>query len=377
MQSEVFIKEDSYHRPVMAHSRTLGKISSKDAEVDKLLGTIASDPRLFEKVLKKAEANGVKVGGVDGLLQRLTEKEKEKEKENAIKMGKAEVGRYWVVDPRLNYRGKNYGDWICDWFNWFLSADADNRNAGPVVHLRSKGLPVEGLPETKERKEAIGEASAFSSDPNYPKNYVNDPVIRIESDRLQIFDDQAVLVPMITAYEFGGAYKDWGYMQDFTGLTIDNGDNPPGKDQLEINGQDVVLPAGLEPKDFRVVTPIFTAVVPDVEYGRSVKDYLDVQVAPGNYPAMVDGYFVMLRFSTGTYWVHSFASAPREATGPYFSELLYQIEVLERPERATGVITVKPPARNKGLFQKIIHKKEESGELEKDSPALKAAKKLL
>ena len=91
---------------------------------------------------------------------------------------------------------------------------------------------------------------------------MNDPVIKIESDRPEIFDDQAVLVPIITSYEFGGAYKDWGYMQDFTGLIIDNGDNPPGKNQLEINGNDVELPTGLETKDFRFVTPIFTAVYP-------------------------------------------------------------------------------------------------------------------
>jgi hypothetical protein len=371
----------------MARSRASEKLSSKDVEVDNLLGKIASDPRLLERILEKAEANGVvellqrlankedaikkvKVGGGDELLRRL------KEREKTIKAARVEGGNYWVVDPRLNYRGKNYGDWICDWFNWFLSADSDKRNAGPVVHLRSKGPPVEDLSDTKDRKEAIGEASGFSSDPNYPKKYHNDPVIKIESDRLQIFNDQAVLVPIIVSYEFGGAYKDWGYMQDFTGLIIDNGDNPPGKNQLEISGNDVELPTGLEIKDFRVVTPIFTAVVPDVEYGRSVKDYLDVPVAPGNYPAMVDGYFVMLRFDIGKYWVHSFASAPREAAGPYFSELLYEIEVMKRPPR-DGVITVEPPARNRGVFQRILHKKEESGELEKGSTALEVAKRLL
>jgi hypothetical protein len=329
----VFIKENSYLRPVMA-------------------------------------VKMVKVVGGDDLLRRL------KEKERRILAERVKGGSYWVVDPQSNYRGKNYSDWICDWFNWFLSADADKRNAGPVVHLRSKGHPVDHS-ETKDRAEATGEAPAFSSDPNYPKKYVNDPVIKIESDRLQIFDDQAVLVPIITSYEFGGAYKDWGYMQDFTGLIIDNGDNPPGKNQLEINGNDVELPTGLETKDFRFVTPIFTAVVPDVEYGRSVKDYLDVPVAPGNYPAMVDGYFVMLRFDIGTYFVHSYASAPREAAGPYFSELLYQIEVMKRPGRATGVVTVKPPARNRGVFQKILQKKEESGELEKGSTDLEVAKRLL
>jgi hypothetical protein len=284
--------------------------------------------------------------------------------------------RYWVVDPRLNYRGRNYGEWVCDWFNWFISADADIRNSGPVVHLRSKGPPAdEGITETKGRTVATSdEPSTFGSDPNYPKKYVNDALIKIGSDRLQIFEDQAVLVPIITAYEIAGGYKDWGYLQDFVGLIIDNGDNPPANEQLTIDDNDIVLPDELKLDDFRIVTPVFTAVVPDVEYGRSIKDYLEVPVIPGNYPAMVDGYFVMLRFTTGTYMIHSWASAPREATGPYFSELLYEIEVLERPTRARGPTTMKHPARNQGLLLRIMHKKVESGEISKGSPVFRVSK---
>jgi hypothetical protein len=50
---------------------------------------------------------------------------------------------------------------------------------------------------------------------------------------------------------------------------------------------------------------------------------------------------------------------------------------MKRPGRATGVVTVKPPARNRGVFQKILQKKEESGELEKGSTELEVAKRLL
>jgi hypothetical protein len=89
---------------------------------------------------------------------------------------------------------------------------------------------------------------------------------------------------------------------------------------------------------------------------------------------MVDGYFVMLRFSKGTYMVHSWASAPREATGPYFSELLYEIEVLDRPKRASGPITMKRPARNQGLLRRIVKKKLESGELNKGSPVFRVGR---
>jgi hypothetical protein len=319
---------------------------------------------------RQKQIQEVKAQTAVDILRKLTIK---KEKEiNAVPVDLREKRSYWVVDPRLNYRGRNYGEWVCDWFNWFLSADADNRNSGPVVNLRSKGPPADqSLAKTNGGTvAATDEPSAFSSDPNYPKKYINDAVIRIGSDKLQIFEDQAVLVPIIIAYEFAGDYKDWGYLQDFTGLTIDNGDNPPAEQQLTIDDNNIVLPEELGLQDFRIVTPVFTAVVPDVEYGRSIKDFLEVPVAPGAHPAMVDGYFVMLRFSTGTYMIHSWASAPREATGPYFSELLYEIEVLEKP-RARGPITMKHPARNQGLLQRIIHKKQGSGELEKGSPVFR------
>jgi hypothetical protein len=113
---------------------------------------------------------------------------------------------------------------------------------------------------------------------------------------------------------------------------------------------------------------VFTAVVPDVQYGRSIKDFLESPVAPGSYPAMVEGYFVMITFDpphpeSGGYWVHSWASAPREVRGPYFSELLYQIDVSARKGGPRGAMTEWRPARNERILSKILEQKDESGDL--------------
>lgn len=167
--------------------------------------------------------------------------------------------------------------------------------------------------------------------------------------------------------------KDWGRMQDFTGLTIDYGDNPPGEIQLTINTAPVAL-GGMAMRNFRIVTPVFTAVVPDVPMGESIKDFLeDSPIKPGSYPAVVEGYFVMLRFIPGNYWIHSWASAPRERARPYFSELLYEIEVRSWTESSHrglmdgggGNIPRGPlrPARNERLFNKIFYEKTRNGEL--------------
>jgi len=279
-------------------------------------------------------------------------------------------GSYKVVNPRFLLRGKSYSEWTADWFNWFISADADKRTSGPVVFLRSHGLPNKTTGAfMSEVPDQPGGTDSISSQPStgveYGGIYNNDPNIRIGSDRLQIYDDQFVFVPIITAYEESAEpFKDWGWMLDFTGLTIDNGDNPPGRNQLTINNRSVELGLGLDMTDFRIITPIFPAVVPDVQYGRSIKDFLeDSPIPPGTYSAMVDGYFVILKFTPGRYWVHSRASAPRERSGPYFSELLYQIDVEKREVKPniglfrSGTPTRRRPARNERLFRRILAKK--------------------
>ena len=49
--------------------------------------------------------------------------------------------KWEVKKPNELYLGKSDSDWVTDWFNWFISADADRRISGPVVFLRSWGLP--------------------------------------------------------------------------------------------------------------------------------------------------------------------------------------------------------------------------------------------
>ena len=193
--------------------------------------------------------------------------------------------------------------------------------------------------------------------------YVNHANVMTGKNRLQIFENQAVLVPIITAYGVidlnppnNSRIIDWGSAQDFVRSLIDNGDNPPGLNQLTINGENVILPKGRKMDDFKISTPLFPAVVPDVAYGRSIKDFLEEIVAPGNYAAVVDGYFVLIRFTEGHYWVHSWASAGPEQEGvDYFSELLYQIEVV-KPKASIGVRTAYRPARNEQLLAGIVEK---------------------
>ncbi len=272
-------------------------------------------------------------------------------------------GEYNIVSPDTLYLGKSYSDYANDWLNWLLSTKADNRNSGPVVFLSSKHIPnsttqlgrnfFDLVKVSEAATTRATSSSAFdSANSGAPKLYVNEPHIRIGNNRLQIFENQAVFVPVGVCYLFANEpYMDWGYMQDFLGLMIDSGDNPPDTIQLTINNEPITLPSGLSTlSEFRIRTPIFTALVPDSPYGTSLKDFLEEgQIPPGPHPIMVDGYFVMLQLKQGRYWVHSWFSAGREVRGPYFSELLYQIEVCERPKcDPHGRLTVVRPAQFQG-----------------------------
>lgn len=182
-----------------------------------------------------------------------------------------------------------------------------------------------------------------------------------------------MFVPIIIAYQIDntpGRKYDWGYMHDYTGLMIDNGDNPPDPVQLTINNEPIDLPTHFPMSAFRVNTPIFTAVVPDAAYGTSLKDFLKETegqgtLPPGVYPAMVDGYFVMLKFTKGSYWVHSWASSGREERGPYFSELLYQVHVDVRPagKDPHGRLTTRRPAQFQGIADSVLKKMREDEQL--------------
>jgi hypothetical protein len=209
-------------------------------------------------------------------------------------------------------------------------------------------------------------SNTYAGDEYYPRPYQNEPNVRVGRDKLQICINQALFVPLIVSYaEASKPYIDFGMMQDYTGLTIDYGDNPPEVNQLTIDGSPITLPRGREMHDFRIASPVFTAVVPEADYGRSIKDFLEMDLPSGHYPTIVDGYFVLIQFTQpGTYIVSSYASAPRETRGgSYFSELLYQVQVNEcEPKESKGHPGIRSD-KSAGLIRTILRDKVKTGEL--------------
>jgi hypothetical protein len=272
---------------------------------------------------------------------------------------------YEILDPDLNYRGKSYSSLVTDWFNYFISTDPDKRSLGPVVFLKSVPAPklVSGGGPSNVANEA-SVSSPYSADPYYPRNYENNPNVRVGGDKLQIFTDQAVFLPILMAYEIATKpYQSWGELQEYTGAIMDNGDDPPEEKQITIDGKPIVLPPKMEMTRFRILTPVFTTVVPDIEYGRSLRDVLEDDVPPGQFATVVEGYCLLVKFNPPktpkTYVLHSLAKAGHEQRGLYTAEILCQIEVNERPKKSPseGVPIGVRSARNVSVIMRILCEK--------------------
>jgi hypothetical protein len=274
---------------------------------------------------------------------------------------------YEIMDPNLNYGGKSYSALASDWFNYFLSIDADKRTLGPVVFLKSVPAPKLNSEGSTNVASESTSSSASAADAYYPRRYENNPNVRVGGDKLQIFTDQAVFWPILTAYEMASKpYQDWGELQEYTGSIMDSGDDPPDEDQITINGKPIKLPKNLEMLKFRILTPVFPTIVPDVGYGRSLRDFLEDEVPPGHYPTVVEGYFLLIKFNNPkTYLLHSLAKAGREVRGPYTAEILCEIQVNLGPRklptkgRPIGVRV----ARNDGIIGRVLAEKINNNEL--------------
>lgn len=277
------------------------------------------------------------------------------------------MAKYEILDPDLNYRGKSYSLWLTDWFNYFISIDPDKHVFGPVVFLKS-------VPDAKKSIEGDRRSDTDGNEPNfdtseqyYPRRYENNPNVKVGGDKLQIFTDQVIFWPLITAYEVAvKPWQEWGALQEYTGGIMDNGDDPPESSQVTIDGNPILLPKNTDMSNFRIQTPVFTAVVPEIEYGRSLRDFLEDAVPPGHYPAVVEGYCLLLRFNIpGTYILHSLTKAGRELRGSYTAEILCEVQVNQGPRKAPsrGIPTNVRSARNEGAIARILSEKIQAGEL--------------
>ena len=167
-----------------------------------------------------------------------------------------------VILPAECYNkiGRTYQDLMESYAQWLVSDNPDDHNNGDVVFLR--GIDFPDIPEK------LG--------------YSGQPIMKVGTRALNISDDQYLFRPIICtiANDIDDGKKSvqdryFSVWQD----TI-HGDNPPGLNQLLIDGKRLDVRAE-DLSDFLTYSRDFTLQVPNVPYGRSLKDYLDTPISPG------------------------------------------------------------------------------------------------
>ena len=207
-----------------------------------------------------------------------------------------------VVPISENFRGRSYGEWASEWWNWVLSEQPDEYVAdAPIIFLRG----------------------------NNDYDYVTENHIRVNTTShldmtkhaICIYEDTAIFFPVIEAElnEGDPSPKDPKRIltevsemrqyvrKDIEGCgpvaaTIRHGDELP---QRIVNNL----------LDFRAESPAFDLVVPAKSF---LKDRMEWVFKPGVFRAVTDGYWILIRSLPASdikYQIHFEANAP----GTYYS----------------------------------------------------------
>ncbi len=230
---------------------------------------------------------------------------------------------FTIIDPGTLYRGKSYNDWAKEYFAWYFSADPDDHNNGPVVFLKS-------TPSLRTLFSSITTGSNLSAIPQFISNYMIQPNVMVGLDKLDVSTDQAILIPAIVSYFSATEPSDNIHtLQHFVRDAAANSDNPPINTQIKIDGVPIPLDERAM-KRHSLETDPFMLTVPDVEPGRSYKDYIEIPtLPPGIWTTVGGGYFFLVQLlEQRTYVISSRVKGKKYLDGrEYFADLLYQISV--------------------------------------------------
>jgi hypothetical protein len=195
-----------------------------------------------------------------------------------------------ILSPNEKLNGNTYGEFLAESWKKLLSDDPD-RSDGVRYFVRTSPNPQE-IPFQKSA---------------------------------QLFSDQAVFVPIITAAintndssEFDTESK----RRAAANSQIDAGDNPPQANQVTIDGKPIVD----DLKDFRVESPEFDLAVHD---NSSVKHKLEVPHEAGNFPTVAAGYCVIVKSLPAREKPYNIRIKAK-GEGNYYTEANYDLQVIDR-----------------------------------------------
>jgi hypothetical protein len=254
---------------------------------------------------------------------------------------------YEVIRPEESQRliGRSYQDLIESWAQWIVSDNPDAHNYGNVIFLRGMDFP--------RSPERIG--------------YSGQPAMMIGTRALNIVaKDQYLFLPVICTFvnEIDDRAKTIQEQSYLIWRDTMEGDNPPSTNQIFID-EEPLDRAGSDLSGFLTWSRGFMLHVPDVPYGRSLKDYLDIPIStPGDLQTMIGGYAILFRFTDEVPKDHSLIFHARGIQGPagqYLASGVYTIHVSPSPpstSRLFGTSTILSETVKQRMLHELDNRKE-------------------
>jgi hypothetical protein len=206
---------------------------------------------------------------------------------------------YTVLKEHEAFRGRRYGEWFCDFWNWVIAVDPTTdeeiHQEGPVIFCR-------------------GGANLYGQ---------GGAVFNIGKRKLEITTEQAIFVAIMPTVADNVNTPDCETEEKrraFVRRATDESQSP--RSIIFKIDDDVSTPDNL--LFCRIETPAFKLTVPDSPYGKLLKDQMDFLKYPGNHDAVADGYVILILFGEGHHTMYLKAGGRYG----YLAEGLYEIDVL-------------------------------------------------
>lgn len=266
---------------------------------------------------------------------------------------------YKVVPVREIHKGKTYSQLIPEWCNWFFMENPDRYNdesENDIKFLRSFPSPAK-IASFDPKNKVQYEGSAL---------YRNRPNCMIGSDKIVMYEDQAIFFPVMLTMRIADVPEEFGFMERWVKQTNSNSDDPPLPYQFTIDGKPL-LNADQIAQHKIDTNGLFDVTIPDVPYGTSLKDFVMDPSPPGTYSAYCQGYYFLVDGFDAreeSYFIHSISKGAPYAAGEYYASFTYEIKVIEKSLRPRSPVSGKFPEQIISTIRNEINAKKTSGEID-------------
>jgi hypothetical protein len=233
---------------------------------------------------------------------------------------KTNIEERCVIDVEENFRGRSYGDWVATWANWLLSEDPDRSNEDDQMLFLRGSLAYYEYAERRKDLNSLPDAQRFYN--------------RTGDQCLVISEGTAIFIPVLTALYFIGGPFEGSTLADEQQVryAVRKENDKSGGIWARLQGADrsanTWRPIVNNLESYRVESPLFKLTIS--EKNPFLKYYaVEYPLGPGEYNAVVDGYFLIMKELPFESCRIQFGGKGR---GDYRTDSVYDMHVIPRPK---------------------------------------------